>query len=342
MSRARVRLGVVGLGHLGRFHAHNLATRVSDVELVRVVDAHEPTASEVGGALGVDWATSYDALLGDDSIAGVVIVTPTSLHVEMIEQAAAAGKHVFTEKPISLDVPAGLRAIEAATRAGVHLQVGFHRHFDPDYVAAAERIQAGDLGALQFVRSTQRDAEPPGDTDYLPSCGDFFVDALIHDFDCARWFGGEIVEVSAYGASISSDIFSEVGDVDNAVIALRFASGAVGIVDGSRSSGYGYEAGVEVMGTEATLRISRNRVTNVECLTMGTSKRDYVVEYQTRFVGAYVEELVAFAGAIRGEREVAVGGREAIAAFLVAQAASRSHAEGRPVAVEDPGSVLGQ
>lgn len=334
VSLNRTQLAVVGLGHLGQLHARNLAARVPGAELVHVADAREQVAHAFGEELGVDWSVDYADLLADPRVAGVVIATPTSLHVEMVEQAAAAGKHVFAEKPLSLDISSGSRAIAAARRAGIHLQVGFHRRFDPDYVAAAERVRAGELGEVHFVRSTQRDVRAPADTGYLASDGDFFVDALIHDFDCARWFAGEIVEVTSCGTSVGSPIFGEAGDVDNVVVALRFASGAVGVVDGSRCAGYGYEAGAEILGSKATLRIAANRVTNVEQLASGGSRCDYVEDFRVRFAAAYVNELAGFAQLVRNGGEPVSGGVDALAAFAIAQAASHSHAEGRPVSVE--------
>jgi predicted dehydrogenase len=334
MRTSRTPLAVVGLGHLGQLHARNLAAHVPGAELVHVADAREQVARALGEELGVDWSTDYADLLADARVVGVVIATPTSLHVEMIDQAAAVGRHVFTEKPLSLDIPSGRRAIAAARQAGIHLQVGFQRRFDPDYVAAARRVHAGELGKVHFLRSTQRDVRAPVDTRYLASDGDFFVDALIHDFDCARWLAGDIVEVTSCGVSVGSPIFGDAGDVDNVVVALRFASGAVGVVDGSREAGYGYEAGAEIMGSAATLRIAANRVSNVEQLAGGGSHRDYVQDFRVRFAAAYVNELAGFAHLVREGGEPASGGADALAAFAVAQAAARSHAERRPVSVE--------
>ncbi|MGA8355176.1 MAG: Gfo/Idh/MocA family oxidoreductase [Solirubrobacteraceae bacterium] len=330
----RIPLAVVGLGHLGRFHAENLATRVPGAELVRVMDVDESLASDLGGELGVAWSTDYASVLEDERAVGVVIVTPTSMHAQMIEQAAAAGKHVFTEKPLSLDLASSLGAIEAARRAGVCLQVGFHRRFDPDYLAAAQRLRAGELGMAHFFRSTQRDVHPPSSTRYLATDGDFFMDALIHDFDCARWMMGEIVEVCVCGTSIGSPIFGAAGDVDNAIVTLRFASGAIGVVDGSRAAGYGYEAGIELLGANATLRISSNRLTNVQRLSSGYLQGDCVEDFRLRFASAYVNELADFASAVRARRAPKVGGEEAVAAFRVAQAASRSHAERLAVTID--------
>src|ERR671923_1761227 len=140
----RVRLGVVGLGRIGGLHADNLAGRASSIELVRVVDVEPELAAAAAERLGVDWSTSYEDLLGDPSLDGVVVATPTPTHAALIEQAAAASKHVFCEKPISFDLPSTERALAAARAAGIVFQVGFHRRFDPDHPPAAARIATGE------------------------------------------------------------------------------------------------------------------------------------------------------------------------------------------------------
>src|SRR5918912_3206399 len=256
MMRAskRVRLGVVGLGRIGGLHADNLAGRVSSIELVRVVDIEPELARAAGERLRVDWSTSYDDLLSDPSLDGVVVATPTPTHAAMVEQAVAASKHVFCEKPISLDLPSTERALAAARAAGIAFQVGFQRRFDPDHAAAAARIAAGELGDVYLFRTTLRDMRPPA-IDYIRGSGGFFVDVTIHDLDAARWLAGEVEEVTAFGAALSDPAFAEVGDVDNAVVALRFAGGALGVIDESRVAGYGYESSTEVVGSRATVRI---------------------------------------------------------------------------------------
>src|SRR5216684_2281487 len=170
----RVRLGLAGLGRMGRLHAENLS-RGRSIELVRVVDALEEVARTTGEELGVEWSTSYEDLLRDSEIEGVVLVTPTPLHAEMLEEAAKAGKHVFCEKPIALELEPTVQAIQAAATAGVKLQVGFHRRFDPDWAAARERIHRGELGDVYLFRSSLRDARPPT-LSYIAGCGGFFVD----------------------------------------------------------------------------------------------------------------------------------------------------------------------
>jgi myo-inositol 2-dehydrogenase/D-chiro-inositol 1-dehydrogenase len=330
--RRRVRLGLAGLGRMGRLHAENLV-RSPAVELVRVVDPVETLARTSGDELGVEWSTSYDDLLGDPEIEGVVLVTPTALHAQMVEEAAAAAKHVFCEKPIALGVEQTVRAIRAAAGAGIKFQVGFHRRFDPDWVAAAARIQTGELGDVYLFRTSLRDKRPPS-MEYIAGSGGFFVDTTIHDLDTARWMIGEIDEVTAVGAALSDPAFAERGDLDHAVVVLRFADGALGVIDNSRSAGYGYECSAEVMGSKATVRIGHHRRVHNDWLTPGTASVDWVVDFTELFREAYLLELEDFAGAIRDDRLPAVVGEDALAAFVLAQACGQSLREGRTIRLQ--------
>jgi inositol 2-dehydrogenase len=326
----RVGLGLAGLGRIGQLHAENLVRRVASAELIRVGDADEALARETGERLGVPWSTAYDELLRDPGVDGVVVATPTSLHVEMVEAAAAAGKHVFCEKPISLDLDSTVAAIDAAREAGISLQVGFHRRFDPNWVAAAERIKSGELGEVYFFHTRLRDKQPPP-LDYIRRSGGLFVDVSIHDLDTARWLVGEIEEVTAVGAALSDPAFAELGDVDNAVIVLRFENGALGVIDESRVAGYGYECSTEVLGSKATVRIGDHQRLHEVWLTPGSAAVDWVEDFTERFPEAYALELDSFGTAIRDERPPAVTGEDGLAAFVLAQACDRSFREGQTV-----------
>ncbi len=327
----RVCMGLVGLGRMGRFHAANLAGRIPLADLVRIVDADEDIAREASeGLRGVDWSTDYSDLLEDPEIEAVVIASPTPLHADMIEAAAQAGKHVFCEKPISLDLERTYGAIESAREAGIKLQVGFHRRFDPDYRRAWEKIEAGEVGRVYLFRTSLRDMQAP-DFDYIKRSGGFFTDVTLHDFDAARWLIGEIEEVTAFGAVLSDPGFEEVGDIDHAVVALRFAGGALGVIDNSRVAGYGYECSSEIMGSKATLRLDNHRRSSVETLTPDSSHQDYVSDFVERFADAYAAGLESFAQAVREDRDPEVSGADAAAAFVLAKAAERSHREGRTV-----------
>jgi inositol 2-dehydrogenase len=325
-----VRMGVVGLGRIGRFHAENIGGRIASIELVRVVDHKEEAARSTGERLGVAWSTSYGDLLGDPAIEAVAIVTPTGLHADMIERAVVAGKHVFCEKPIALERAATERVIRAAREAGMKLQVGFQRRFHPDWASTTARIRAGELGEVRFFRTSQRDMRPPA-LEFLRTSGGIFLDMMIHDFDAARWMVGEVEEVTAFGASPADPSIGEIGDADLAVVTLRFASGALGVIDNSRAAGYGYECSTEVVGSKASARIAYDRRTNVAWLTPGAATMDVVSDFMERFRPAYLLELEAFADAVRNDRPVPVAGEDALAAFILSEAATRSFRERRTV-----------
>jgi inositol 2-dehydrogenase len=327
----RLRVGLVGLGRMGRIHAVNLAWRCPSARLVAVTDADPVAAAQVGAELGVSVAPSYEPLLSE--VDAVVIATPTSTHAELVTRAAAAGKAVFCEKPLSFERPATVDTLAAVRAAGVPFQVGFHRRFDPDWAAATARIRAGELGEVYLFRTSLRDMRSP-DPAYLASSGGFFVDVTIHDLDTARWMVGEVVEVSATGAALSDPGFAALGDIDTAVVTLRFASGALGVIDNSRSAGYGYECSTEVVGSAATVRIENPPPLHYRWLTPGASTQGIVRDFQERYPQAYAAELEAFARSVLAGLAPAVGGVDALAAYDLAVAADLSWRTGRAVALD--------
>jgi myo-inositol 2-dehydrogenase/D-chiro-inositol 1-dehydrogenase len=287
--------------------------------------------------LDVPWTSSYDEVLGDLAVDAVVIATPTPLHAEMIERAAAAGKHVFCEKPLSLEPSRDAKAVVEAKRAHIKLQVGFQRRFDPDFRLVKAKIDEGIVGDIRFFRATCRDMRAPS-LEYLRNCGGIFADVTLHDFDVARWLVGEIVEVYARGAALSDPAIAEVaGDVDNAVVSVKFANGALGLIDNSRASAYGYETSIELMGSRSTLRVGQQAqgVSRVETLADASVSSDIGIDFVTRFADGYVAGLAAFVRAIADDVAPSPTGEDGVAAFTLALAAQRSVALNRPVAVAD-------
>ncbi|HLI41972.1 MAG TPA: Gfo/Idh/MocA family oxidoreductase [Streptosporangiaceae bacterium] len=327
-----VRIGLAGLGRMGRIHAANLAGRCPSARLACVFDADPGAARAAAAAFGVGWADSFDAMLADHTLDAVAIATPTASHAALAVRAARAGKHVFCEKPVSLDRQQTVAAIEAIEAAGVAFQVGFHRRFDPDWAAAAGRIRSGELGDIYLFRTSLRDMTPP-DPRFLAGSGGFFADVTIHDLDVARWLVGEVAEVSAHGAALSDPAFAEAGDIDTAVVVLRFASGALGVIDNSRAAGYGYECSTEVMGRNATVRIDHPQYRHYEWRTPGWAAHDLPRDFEQRYPQAYAAELDAFARCAADGTPPRVTGRDALAAFDLALAAERSWRVGHPVAV---------
>lgn len=336
-TRRTIGIGLAGLGRMGRIHADDLAGRCGTARLACVQDADPAVAREAGERYGVPWVSSFAELLAHDDVDAVAIATPTGTHAELTVQAARAGVDVFCEKPISLDRATTVATVEEVERSGIVFQVGFHRRFDPDWVAVAERIHAGELGDVALFRTSLRDmASPPAA--FLAGSGGFFRDVTVHDLDVARWMVGEVVEVTAHGAAVSDpEAFAAIGDVDTAVVVLRFANGALGVIDNSRASGYGYECSTEIMGSRATARIDAPHRRNYEWRTPGAATTDLVKDFQERYPWAYAEELDAFARCVRDRTTPRVSGADALAAFDLAEAADLSWRSGRSVAVRYAG-----
>lgn len=332
-GKRRIRLAVVGLGHLGRVHARNAAERLGSTELAWIVDSEPGVARQVASELDVPWTDSLDRVLEDDTVKGVVIATSTSSHSVLIEQAATARKHVFTEKPISLDLAATIQAIGAAKAADVILQVGFHRRFDADFRLASDRIKRGELGDIYFLRLAHRDMLAPTPGTYLETNGPLVVDSMIHDFDSARWLVGEIAEISAHAASVVDARFAETGDADHAVAVIHFENGALGVIDNSRQTGYGYECTAEIIGSAAGARIFQDGRGDLAWLSEGARTVGLPTNHLERHEAAYIAELEAFAEAIRVGHPSPVPGEEGLAAFRVSLAALRSLHAGRSVPI---------
>jgi myo-inositol 2-dehydrogenase/D-chiro-inositol 1-dehydrogenase len=318
-----VHLGVVGLGRMGRYHASNIAGRLPGLRLAGVADTDAQLAREVAAELETGAHTSLESLLAVPDLEAVVIASPTPYHVSMIEETAAAGKHVFCEKPIALDVAATQRAVAAADAAGVKLQIGFHRRFDPDWAEAKRRIAQGDLGDVLLFRTSLRDKQVPP-LEFLTTSGGLFQDVTVHDLDTARWLVGEVTEVSSVGAAIADPRIADLDDVDHAIVTLRFASGAIGVIDNSRAAGYGYECSTEVVGSRAAIRIGNHRRAHCEWLTPGASSVDWVVDFRERYPHAYMAELEAFAACISSDTATEPSGADGLAALVLAQACEES------------------
>ncbi|MGD9986851.1 Gfo/Idh/MocA family oxidoreductase [Pseudonocardia sp.] len=324
---SRVAIGLAGLGRMGRVHLGNLAGRCPSAILACVYDVDPVVAEQAAAEYDVPWTASFDELL--DACDAVAVATSTASHAPLVEAAADAGRSVFCEKPVSADRASAVAAVEAVERAGVLLQVGFHRRYDPDWAAAARRIHDGELGEVTFFRTSLRDMTSPP-ASFLTGSGGFFTDVTVHDLDVARWLVGEVVEVHAHGAAANPE-FARLGDIDTAVVVLRFDNGALGVIDNSRSAGYGYECSTEVMGTAATARIDAPHRHGYEWRTPGLASRDLVRDFEQRYPYAYAAELEAFARCVLTDTEPLAGGRDAIAASDLAEAATRSWRTGAPV-----------
>src|SRR5512135_129651 len=252
MKQARkLNVGVLGAGRIGRVHAENLAYRIPEARVVAIADVILEAAQKLGGDLGIQNVYADPrAILDDKAIDAVIICSSTDTHAQLMEDAAAAGKHIFCEKPIALDLAKIDHALDAVEKAGVKLMVGFNRRFDPSFQRVRELVSSGVLGDPHILRITSRDPAPPP-ISYVKVSGGIFLDMTIHDFDMARYLmGSEVEEVYAAANVLVDPEIGKAGDVDTAVITMRFANGALGVIDNSRQAVYGYDQRVEVFGSK--------------------------------------------------------------------------------------------
>lgn len=288
------------------------------------------------GGMGRVRAAGSIAALWTDGLDGVVIATPTGTHADLIVAAAAAGLPVFCEKPVALD-PAGTRAVLArVAAAGVPLQVGFQRRFDPGFAAARDAVRSGQLGWIHTLRACTCDPTPPH-ASYLPGSGGIFRDCSVHDFDAIRWVTGrEIVRVQAAGGNRGDVCFSEAGDVDTGAALVELDDGALAVCTATRYNGAGYDVRLEVCGSAGTLVAGLDDRAPLPPSPPGDRPSAPVYTgFADRFAGAYVAELAAFVEVAAGRQASPCTGEEALAALLVAEAADRSRREHRPVEIAE-------
>ena len=334
-GRTRLGVGLIGLGRLGRVYARDLASRIPETRLVAVADTNAAATDE--GARQYDVAGAYtdpERLLDDPQVEAVVIASPTHTHRELVVAAAERRRPVFCEKPPALSLSETVAMKEAVERSGIFFQMGFMRRFDTGYAAAKRRVEEGALGTPVVFKSTSRD--PHRTTlEYADprSSGGMILDMGIHDFDLARWFMGEVRTVQTLAGTLAYPELKTVGDIDNAIVGLRFADGRLGVVDLSRNGVYGYDIATELLGTQGTLRIGYLRETPLLVLTKGTVAHDTVPFFMERFANAYTSQLQNFAANVLGGRPAPITIEDGIEALRIALAAHRAYETGRPVEV---------
>jgi myo-inositol 2-dehydrogenase / D-chiro-inositol 1-dehydrogenase len=332
-----MRIGVAGVGRIGAFHGRTLAAS-SLVDRLLVADVDRARAERVAAELDASVAASVAELVSGGGVDALVVAASTPVHAELIHLAADARVPVFCEKPIALDLDTTDDVLEHVARAGILLQIGFQRRFDPGYLAAREAVRNGSLGELYLVRVAGHDPEPPPES-YVAASGGIWRDLLIHDFDVVPWVvDQEVVEVYADGAA-HSEVFDRHADVDAAAAILRFSGGLLGIVSGSRLDPRGYDIRLEVLGARDSIAVGldgRTPLRSVEPEVPPPAAPGYR-DFMDRFATAYRAELQAFLEAVRDGLPAPVGGAAARRALRLALAAERSRAERRPVAVWELG-----
>ena len=334
-GRRRLKVGLVGVGRLGRVYARDLSARIEETTLVAVADSNRELAERTAQDFDVPRAYgSADELLADADVEAVVIVSPTHTHRDVAIAAMKARKPTFCEKPLALTLKECRDIEEAVKQSGTFFQMGFMRRFDPGYTAAKKKIDSGAIGRPVVFKATSRDPFPPSVEYANPASSvGILVDMGIHDLDLARWFMGEVDTVSAIGATLVYPELASVGDLDNAIATLVFADGRLGVVDLTRNGIYGYDISTELLGTEGTIRIGYLRETPIVAMTKNSVTHDTVPYLMERFERAYALQLQDFAQNVLNNRQPSVTIRDGIEALRVALAATASCKRGQPVKV---------
>ena len=333
MQEHRLQVGVLGVGRIGKIHSDNLGTRIAGAELAILADVFPDELNAVAARLGVSkTASDYRDVVNRPEIEAVVICTPTNTHYQIILDAAAAGKHIFCEKPIELSIDKIKKINEAVEKCGVQLMVGFNRRFDPNFSKVRAMIESGKIGRAQVLRITSRDPSPPPET-YLRASGGLFLDMTIHDFDMARFLvGTDVKEVYAKADVLVDPVFKKVGDWDTAAVTLSFENGVIGTIDNSRKAVYGYDQRVEVFGSEGMVA-SKNKTPDdhVHLDETGAHSSLPLRFFLERYADSYLTEMRVFVDAVKSGKPVPVTGKDGLMSVAMGLAATRSAKENRPV-----------
>ncbi len=334
---SKVNVGLIGAGRIGRLHAEHLAFRIPDANLLAVSDIILEAAQKCAADLGIPTATQdHRIIMENPDIEAVVVCSSTDTHAQMIEEAAAAGKHIFCEKPIAHDLGEIDRALAAVEEAGVKLQIGFNRRFDPNFRRVRELVATGKIGEPHILRITSRDPAPPP-IEYIKVSGGIFLDMTIHDFDMARYLiGSEVEEIYAAAGVMVDPAIGEAGDVDTAVITLRFENGVIGTIDNSRQAAYGYDQRVEVFGSGGMVAVSNN-TSDSAVVSDGQSVHGPLPLYFfiERYVDSYIAEMKAFIECIQEDKAPPVTGIDGRIPVVMGYAARKSYEENRPVKLSE-------
>jgi myo-inositol 2-dehydrogenase/D-chiro-inositol 1-dehydrogenase len=333
----KVNVGIIGAGRIGKLHAENLAYQVPEANIIAIADVFLEAAEKCAADFQIPSAVKdYREIMENPDIEAVMICSSTDTHARMIEEAAAAGKHIFCEKPIDFDLDRIDKALEAVDKAGVKLQVGFNRRFDPNFKRVREVVAAGKIGTPHILRITSRDPEPPP-IEYIKVSGGIFLDMTIHDFDMARYLiGDEVSEIYAAGGVMVDPEIGQAGDIDTAVITLRFENGTIGAIDNSRRAVYGYDQRVEVFGSEGMVAVSNNTPdTAVYSNAEGVHSSLPLFFFVERYTESYVAEMREFIECIQRDQTPSVTGIDGRIPVVMGYAAIKSYEENRPVKLSE-------
>lgn len=331
-----IRFALLGAGRIGQVHARAITSN-SQASLVAVADVFEAAAQNIVATFGGEFR-SIDEIASADDIDAVLICTPTNTHADLIEKFARAGKAIFCEKPIDLDIDRVTACLKVVEETDVKLMVGFNRRFDPHFVALKETIAAGRIGDVEMINIISRDPGAPP-AEYIKVSGGIFKDMTIHDFDMARFLLGEEIETVMASASVLVDpAIGDLGDFDSANVILTTASGKQCAISNSRRATYGYDQRIEVHGSLGMVSAKNQREVSIEVATAdGYTKPPLYDFFMTRYIAAYAAEITAFIDVMVNGSPASPNGFDGQESLKLAEAALKSVKEGRAVKLSEIG-----
>ncbi|MFR2095906.1 inositol 2-dehydrogenase [Eubacterium sp.] len=332
----KLNVGIIGAGRIGQVHAKSITYHIPQAKIVAISDIYYEGAEKVAESLGIPNAyEDYHEILNNPEIDAVLICSSTDTHADIAVEAAEAGKHIFCEKPVDLTVAKIKKVIAAVEKAGVKLQIGFNRRYDHNFAEIKRLANDGKLGKLQTIKITSRDPEPPS-IDYVKVSGGIFLDMTVHDFDMARFIGGEVEEVYANAAVTVDEAIGEAGDVDTALIALKFKNGAIGVIDNCRKACYGYDQRLEVFGTGGQASAANDTPTNVSYINENGNMTDKPLYFfLERYMQSFTDEMTEFINAVQNDESTKTTVNDGLEALRLGLAAKLSVKEHRPVKLSE-------
>lgn len=333
---AKLGVGVVGVGEMGKRHAENLRRLVPEASLVAIADVAPERARQVATELEVEkWFSSLDEMLACKEVDAVVIATPDKFHARAVVAAAEAGKDILCEKPLALTLADATTAISAAAQKSVRLQVGFMRRYDPAYATAMKRIEAGEIGEPVVFKSIGRDKDVPPIAAFQARInGMLFYTNSIHDFDLARWLmRDEVREVHSFTTVAVRPELAEYGDIVAGVVNLKYERGAIGNVESHAQATYAYDVRTEVVGSKGSIFVGRLEKTPVAFLNSGNGTQVLADHFLSSFADAYLTEVRDFVHNMLHDKPPRVTGEDGMRALAIACAAETSHVQGKPCTV---------
>ncbi|MCY6354147.1 inositol 2-dehydrogenase [Clostridium sp. ZS2-4] len=333
-----LKVGIIGAGRIGKVHTESITKYVPNAEVKAIADPFMNDATtEWAKSMGVkEIYKDYKEILKDEEIEAVLVCSSTNTHSQISIEALQAGKHVFCEKPVDHNLERIKKVLDEVKESGKKFQVGFNRRFDHNFRAIKEAVQAGKIGEPHIIRVTSRDPEAPP-AEYVKVSGGIFLDMTIHDFDMVRYLSGsEVEEVYAAGTVLVDPAIGEAGDIDTAIITLKFANGALGVIDNSRRAAYGYDQRAEVFGSKGSVATANDASSTAVLSTEeGIVSEKPLYFFLERYMQSFAEEVRQFVDAIVNDTEVPVNANDGLQPVLIGLAAKKSLEEGRPVKLSE-------